>query len=102
VLYSHGWPGALLFVGWFAWLFWKTRATEPSMAFAVHVVVLIAVVQMPFYGMLPAQLHILMIGAALALRALIREGDADGDRDERLDRLGGRGGVAREEATSWP
>jgi hypothetical protein len=40
------------------------------MAFLAHVVLVIAFVQMPFYGWLPVQIQTLMIACALGWRAL--------------------------------
>jgi hypothetical protein len=68
VLFSHGIPGALLFVSFFVYACWRTRKARSPMALWCHVVILIALVQMPFYGLLPSQLNIIMIAIALAAR----------------------------------
>ena len=70
VLFSHGYPGVVLFLGWFVWTWWRMRGTDPPMAFLAHVVLVIAFVQMPFYGWLPVQIQTLMIACALGWRAL--------------------------------
>jgi hypothetical protein len=70
VLFSHGFPGLILFVAWFATAWWKTRGTDPPDAFLAHLVLLVAFVQMPFYGWIPAQLVLLMVAAGLGLRAV--------------------------------
>jgi polysaccharide biosynthesis protein PslJ len=80
VLYSHGVPGAALFVGFFLLVLWRSRRARDPIAFGSHVVIVIGLVQMPYYGMLPAGIHILMVATALSLRseerspALPREG----------------------------
>jgi hypothetical protein len=68
VLFSHGIPGALLFVSFFAYACWRTRKVKSPMALWCHVVVVLALVQMPFYGLLPSQLNIIMIAIAIASR----------------------------------
>ena len=68
VLFSHGIPGALLFVSFFAYACWRTRRARSATALWCHVVVLLALVQMPFYGLLPSQLAIIMIAIAIASR----------------------------------
>jgi hypothetical protein len=74
VLFSHGYPGLVLFLGWFGWTWWRVKGTDPPDAFLAHVVLLIAFVQMPFYGWLPVQIHTLMIASALGWRALASRG----------------------------
>ena len=71
VLFSHGIPGALLFVSFFAYACWRTRKARSSIALWCHVVVVLALVQMPFYGLLPSQLNIIMIAIALASREAV-------------------------------
>lgn len=73
VLFSHGIPAAALFVGWFALGAWRTRRARSPVAFWCHVVLLVSLVQLPYYGMLPAQLQITMIALALGLRAVADE-----------------------------
>jgi len=68
VLFSHGFPGAALFVGWYLWAVWRTRKALTPPWFWAHVTVLIAAVQLPYYGMLPGQLHTVMLATAMALR----------------------------------
>lgn len=72
VLYSHGIPGATLFVGWYLWWLWRTRRARTNLLFWARVVILIGLVQLPFYGQLPAQLHVLMVAIGLASRDLDR------------------------------
>jgi O-antigen ligase len=68
VLYSHGVPGAALFVGFFLAALWRSRRVKTLIPFASHVVIFIGLVQLPYYGMLPAGIHVLMVATALALR----------------------------------
>ncbi len=68
VLVSHGIPGAVLFVSWFAYRFWRTRHARTDLELWSHTVVLVALVQAPFYDWLGAPLVIVMIAIALAAR----------------------------------
>jgi hypothetical protein len=93
VLYSNGIPGAILFVGFFVVVLWRSRRARTPLAFCSHVVILIGLVQMPYYGLLPAGIHILMAATALGLRR-----DEDESRD-RFAAIAGRGRTALQPAT---
>ena len=68
VFFSHGVPGAFFFVTYFVYATWRTRKARTTAALWCHIVLLLAVVQMPFYGLLHMQMHILAIAFALACR----------------------------------
>jgi polysaccharide biosynthesis protein PslJ len=68
VLYSHGVPGLVFFLGWLAWAVWSTARAPTGVPLWLHVVVVVGCLQLPFYGLLPAQLHLMMIAAALVWR----------------------------------
>jgi polysaccharide biosynthesis protein PslJ len=68
VLYSHGFPGAILFVGWFVYAAWATRRARTPVELWPHVMLVVLLVQLPFYGMLPSAIHVVMVGSALAFR----------------------------------
>ncbi|HZD37351.1 MAG TPA: O-antigen ligase family protein [Actinomycetes bacterium] len=68
VLFSHGIPGAALFTAFFLWAVWRTRRALTGPWFWGHVTLVIATVQLPIYGLLPAQLFTVMIALAVALR----------------------------------
>lgn len=68
VLFSHGIPGATLFLGWFAYVLWSSRRPKTDIALWMHVVVFVALVQMPYYGLLPVPLHVAMVAAAMTWR----------------------------------
>jgi hypothetical protein len=67
LVFSHGYPGLLLFFGWLLHALWRTAAGRSPAARAGHVALLVAAVQAPFYG-LQMQMFIIMAGAAMALR----------------------------------
>jgi hypothetical protein len=70
--YSHGLPGLLLFLMWFAHAGLRSaRVTSPA-RFSAHVALVIAVLLMPYYSLLPVALHAVMVAAALALRDVFR------------------------------
>jgi O-antigen ligase len=73
ILVSHGIPAAILFLAWFAVVLWRTRGARSEVGFWSNVVVFIALVQVSFYGLLPAQLHVLMAAAALAWHKQVRQ-----------------------------
>lgn len=68
VLFSHGIPGAALFVAFYLWAVWRTRRGLTAPWFWGHVTVVIGLVQIPIYGLLPAQLCTVMVAVAMALR----------------------------------
>lgn len=68
VLYSHGIPGAVFYVGWYLTCWWQSRHRLSPSTFWSHVTIFIALIQLPFYGQLAAQLQVTMVAAALALR----------------------------------
>jgi hypothetical protein len=68
VLVSHGFPATVFFFGYFGWVVWHTRRARTPLALWCHMVVLVALFQSPFYGLLAAQLHIVFIAVALAAR----------------------------------
>ena len=68
VLVSQGIPGLILFMGWFLFQFWRLRWTSTEVGFWCHTLILIALIQAPFYDWLGAPLVVIMIAIALATR----------------------------------
>ena len=68
LLVSHGVPALLLFVGWFLAVGWQTRRGPPETIVA-HVAIAAGLIAMFFYNLLPGQLHLLMLAAAIGLAA---------------------------------
>lgn len=64
VLISHGVIGAGFFVGWLLFAFADTWKTTPSLLW-MNAVILIALSQLPYYNMLPTQLHVVVVAVAL-------------------------------------
>jgi hypothetical protein len=75
VLVSQGALGAALFVFALAGAAWRTRR-GPTVPFWCHVVLVVGLVQLPFYDMLPVSLHVLALCAAIALRRVDEPVDA--------------------------
>jgi len=95
VLFSHGIPGALFFVGWFALAMMATRKGSSRVRFWPHVTLVIALLQLPYYGMLPSQIHVVMLAAALALRdrRLASEATASARVAEKAPEVAARAGA---------
>lgn len=68
VLVSVGLPGTFFFLAWLLYLFWTSRRAAGGVSFAVHVAMLIAIVQLPFYGWLPAEMFLVMAAGGLLWR----------------------------------
>jgi hypothetical protein len=80
ILVSQGVPGLLLFSGWLVWALWQAsrpldprRPGDPNVRFWCEVVIFVAIVQMPYYDLLPWGLAIAMVAAALAWREAMIE-----------------------------
>jgi hypothetical protein len=85
VVVSHGIPGAVLFIAWWVGVFFKTRrripaveGRDPMVRFWAHVVVLAALVQMPYYQLMPWGLPVMMVAAAIAMREARPDREAPG------------------------
>lgn len=70
ILFSHGVPGLVFFLAWFAYTLWRSGSRGSPARFWMHVVILMALVQSPYYELLPMQLHVVMVAAALAWREI--------------------------------
>lgn len=75
ILVSQGIPGLVLFVGWLGWAWWKASRPlpvgapgDPWVRLWCEVAIFVAIVQLPFYDLLPWGLPIAMVAAALAWR----------------------------------
>ncbi|WP_162150241.1 O-antigen ligase family protein [Arthrobacter sp. H14] len=80
VMFSHGFPGLALFMGWLLWLFLKTIRRRDLVGLVCNTVILISLVEVFYYGVLGAGLVIIMTAGALGLREqesqsdIVREG----------------------------
>jgi O-antigen ligase len=81
VVVSHGIPGLVFFVGFWGIVLLKTRRRIPSIhgrdpdaRFWAHVAIVAALVQLPYYQLMPWGLPIMMVAAALALREARKDG----------------------------
>ena len=68
VLFSHGYPAAVLFVGFFAAVLLRGRRWRTPTELACAAAVLISFIQLPFYNQNLA-LHVVLVAAALLLRS---------------------------------
>lgn len=79
VLFSHGFPGAALFMGWLVWAYIRSIRERDPASLALNAVLLVVVVESLYYGIMTAGLAIAMIAAALAMRPTTRNfGNAAG------------------------
>lgn len=79
VLFSHGFPGAALFMGWLVWAYIRSIRERDPAGLALNAVLLVVVVESLYYGIMTAGLAIAMIAAALAMRPSMRNsGNAAG------------------------
>jgi polysaccharide biosynthesis protein PslJ len=68
VIFSQGLPGIAFFLGWWLWAVWATRRGATGPPLWCHVVLVIGVLEFLFYDMMPTQLHLMMVVAAVAWR----------------------------------
>ena len=85
VLVSQGVPGLVFFVGWLVWGWWKASRRLPpghpgnrNVRLWCEVAIFAALVQTPYYDLLPWGLSIAMVAAALALREAVAPALAPG------------------------
>jgi polysaccharide biosynthesis protein PslJ len=69
VLYSHGYPALVFFLGFFLAVLWQTRRARGTAGLWLHSVALVALAQVAVYGWLPVELQVVMVAAALAYRS---------------------------------
>jgi polysaccharide biosynthesis protein PslJ len=68
VMFSHGFIAAGLWLTMFGILVWRTRDPSTNLGMAVHVVLLLGMLEMFFYGQIPHQLFIVVMAASVAYR----------------------------------
>lgn len=82
LLVSQGIPGLVFFLGWLVYSFVRTAPRGSPLVFWCHVVILLFLVQMPFYELTAFQLMVLAAALGLAWREIVSSG-AEGDRARR-------------------
>jgi hypothetical protein len=73
VLFSSGFPGLVLFLGWNVYAFFRSLHQHSAVGFASHIVLLVLFVESFYYGTLPTGLAVGMIAAALIMRPTLIE-----------------------------
>jgi hypothetical protein len=68
VLFSQGIPGLAFFCGWWLWALWVSHRGATGPPLWCHVMLLIGVLEFLYYDMMPTQLHLMMVVAAVAWR----------------------------------
>ena len=74
LLFTHGFVGAFGWIAGFMSFFWFTRKQKTTVGMWANAVILISLVQIPFYLQVPHQLFTVMAGIAIAVRMLGEEG----------------------------
>jgi hypothetical protein len=68
VLFSQGLPGLAFFCGWWLWALWVSHRGPTGPPLWGHVLLLVGLLEFLYYDMMPTQLHLMMVVAALAWR----------------------------------
>jgi len=68
VLFSQGIPGLAFFLGWWLWALWVSHRGATGPPLWCHVMLLIGMLEFLYYDMMPTQLHLMMVVAAVAWR----------------------------------
>ena len=68
VMFSHGFIAAGLWLTMFGVLVWRTRNPTTDLGMAMHVVLVLGLLEMLFYGQIPHQLFIVVMAASVAYR----------------------------------
>ncbi len=68
VMFSHGFIAAGLWLTMFGVVVWRTRNPTTDLGMAMHVVLLLGLAEMLFYGQIPHQLFIVVIAVSIAYR----------------------------------
>jgi len=68
VMFSHGFIAAGLWVTMFLVLVWRTRNPTSNLGMAMHVVLLLGLLESLFYGQIPHQLFIVVMAVSVAYR----------------------------------
>jgi polysaccharide biosynthesis protein PslJ len=70
VSFSQGIPGIAFFLAWWLWALLKTSRGATGPPLWAHVVLVVGLLEFFYYDMMPTQLHLMMVVAALAWREL--------------------------------
>ncbi len=68
VMFSYGFVGAIGYIGAILSLAWRTRRQSTTAGLWAHVVIIVGLIQMPFYLHVPHQMFTILVAAAVALR----------------------------------
>lgn len=74
VLFSHGIPGLVFYLGWLIWAFIRTRSHSGGLGLAFNTVLLVTIVEGFYYGVLTSGLPLAMIAAGYCMRPRAEEG----------------------------
>ena len=77
MLYSNGYPATIFFLVFVLGALWQTRRVPTTAGLWLHAVPLVALVQIPVYGWLPAEVFLVMAASAMAYRFCSRHPRAE-------------------------
>ena len=80
VIFSHGVPGLAFFLGWWLWAAWVSHRGATGPPLWCHVMLLIGALEFLYYDMMPTQLHLMMVVAAVVWRDREAQAAAGGRR----------------------
>ena len=81
VIFSHGFPGLALYLGFFGFVAWHFRRCRTQSELWAHTLVLMALIMMPVYGFLSLNFGITMAALGIAFRDELLPRGAWGDRE---------------------
>jgi polysaccharide biosynthesis protein PslJ len=79
VVFSHGFPGLALYLGFFGFVAWHFRRCRTQAELWAHTLVLMAIVMMPVYGFMSLNFDITMAALGIAFRDELLPRGAPGD-----------------------
>lgn len=68
VMFSHGFPGAVLFMGWLVWAYFRSIREREPVREACNTVLLVVIVESTYYGIMTTGLLVAMLAAAITMR----------------------------------
>lgn len=68
LLVSHGYPATIIFIAFFLSVCWVTRRRADAMGLAMNTILVVAVIELLYYGVLPYGLPVMMAVAGITMR----------------------------------
>lgn len=68
VMFSQGFPGVILFTGWFVWAYFRSIRERDPVGLACNTVLLVVIVESFYYGIMTTGICVAMVAAAVTMR----------------------------------